>query len=91
MPICGCSVVNGYGATLGRAREMAVSKRGFARIRITDQADLRHDAQFKKIITLLARFARLGEARRLARAVAKLRLPNPPRRLCTIRIAGRAR
>ena len=67
MPICGCSVVNGYGATLGRAWEMAVSKRGFARVRITDEADFGHDAQFQKKIALVARLARLRETRRLAR------------------------
>ena len=38
---------------------------GLAGVRITDEADLRHDAKFQKIFAFRARFARLRETRRL--------------------------
>ena len=53
---------------LGNGRE----QRGLARVRITDQPDLGHDAQFEKIIAFPARFARLRETRRLARRGGKI-------------------
>ena len=53
---------------LGNGRE----QRGFARIRITDQPDFGHDAQFEKKIALLARLARLRETRCLARGRRKI-------------------
>ena len=40
-------------------------QRGLARVRITDEADLRHDAQFQKVFAFRAGFARLRETRRL--------------------------
>ena len=40
---------------------------GFAGVGITDQADLGHDAQLEQEVAFVARLARLGEARGLAR------------------------
>ena len=52
-----------FRARLGNGRE----QRGLAGVRITDQADLGHDAQFEEKIAFPARLARLRETRRLAR------------------------
>ena len=53
---------------LGNGRE----QRGLARVRIADQPDFGHDAQFEKKIAFLARLARLRETRRLARRGGKI-------------------
>ena len=52
-----------FRARAGNGREQS----GLARVRITDQADFRDDAQFQKKIAFVARLARLRETRRLAR------------------------
>ena len=77
-----------FRARLGNGRE----QRGFAGVRITDQADLGDDAQFEQKIAFLARLARLRETRRLAaRRWQNCGCPGRRARLCTRQIAGRAR
>src|ERR1035437_618592 len=51
-----------FGPGLGNGRE----QRGFARVRITDEADFGDDAKFQKVFAFHARLARLRETRRLA-------------------------
>ncbi len=52
-----------FRARAGNGRE----QRGLARVRITDEADFRDDAEFQQKIAFVARLARLRESRRLAR------------------------
>ena len=77
--MCGVSVVNGYGATFGCAAEMCPSKRGFARVRITDEPGVGDLAQLEIKVALLARRP-LGVAGVGAwlRGLLKCALPMPP-------------
>jgi hypothetical protein len=77
MPTWGRALANGYGAILGRAWEMAVEQRGFARVGITHEADLGDQPQLEQKFPLGAGFARLREARRLADAGGEVAVAEP--------------
>ena len=61
MPICGCSVVNGYGAILGRAREIAVRSVRLPCVGISHQANLGENAELEEEVPFLTGFPRLSK------------------------------
>lgn len=62
-----------FGSRFGYGGE----QRGFAGVRIADEADFGHDAQFQQKITFVAGFARLREARCLACGGREIPIAQP--------------